>query len=297
MDEKLLVFFNQSLAHPALDLLMIGLTFGGLGLLPGIGVAMLVGRRRRVGLALLVALGVSLALTFVFQFLAQRPRPDANVVRLLWPAPNYPSFPSGHAALAFATAVVLGLSYRRKWVWLAAILGAGLISISRIYLGFHYPSDILGGAVLGASTGAACYGLLASPETGPSRWRWLVWPQAALVFLVTQMAYLDLLPGPLLRVPYMDKVLHFLLFGAVTFWLNFWLMGRAPSPKFIPLAVLLPLSLAALEEGAQTFSPLRTPDMTDFMADVTGMLFFWWISEGIFAPARPASCCGVASSR
>ncbi len=263
---------------------MIGLTFGGLGLLPGMGVAMLVGRRRRVGLALLVALGVSLALTLLFQFLAQRPRPQD--VRLFWPAPNYPSFPSGHAAMAFATAVVLGLSYQRKWVWAAATLGASLISVSRLYLGFHYPSDILGGAVLGASTGAVCYGLLVSPESGFSRWRWLVWPQAALVFLVTQMAYLDLRPGLLLRVPYMDKVLHFLLFGAVTFWLNFWLRGRASSPKFMPLAVLLPLSLAALEEGAQTFSPIRTPDVADLAADVTGMLFFWWMSVRIFASSR-----------
>ena len=116
MDSTLLIFFNQTLTHPLLDIMMVSLTIGGLGLLPALGLVLLLGPARRVGLAILVAMAVSLVLTLLFQFLALRPRPDE--VRLLLPTPNFPSYPSGHAAAAFSTALVVGLSYRR-WLWVA----------------------------------------------------------------------------------------------------------------------------------------------------------------------------------
>ena len=61
------------------------------------------------------------------------------------------SFPSNHALNNFAAAVfLLKLFPRYKWIFLVT---ATLISISRIYLGVHYPSDVLGGAVIGAIFG------------------------------------------------------------------------------------------------------------------------------------------------
>lgn len=57
------------------------------------------------------------------------------------------SFPSGHAALFFALATVIWLNDRRLGVF--AFFWAAITSSTRICLGFHYPSDILGGAVLG----------------------------------------------------------------------------------------------------------------------------------------------------
>ncbi len=60
------------------------------------------------------------------------------------------SFPSSHAANFFAGAVLLSWFYRK---WLAICFGlAVLVSLSRPYVGVHYPSDILGGAVLGSGT-------------------------------------------------------------------------------------------------------------------------------------------------
>ena len=61
------------------------------------------------------------------------------------------SFPSNHALNNFAAAVfLLRLFPQYKWIFL---ITATLISISRIYLGVHYPSDVLGGAILGTGFG------------------------------------------------------------------------------------------------------------------------------------------------
>jgi len=57
------------------------------------------------------------------------------------------SFPSGHAALAFATVVALNTVYKGKLPFL--YLFAVLIAVSRIYVGAHFPSDVLGGALVG----------------------------------------------------------------------------------------------------------------------------------------------------
>lgn len=84
--------------------------------------------------------------------------------------PHGNSFPSGHAANNFALATVLALFYRR-WGWLA-FLPASLVSYSRIYVGSHWPLDVLVSCLLG--TGIALL-VVAAIELGWRRWgrRWL----------------------------------------------------------------------------------------------------------------------------
>lgn len=65
------------------------------------------------------------------------------------------SFPSGHATIAFAMAVVLSRK-EPKWKWMLFTL-AVLISLSRIYLGVHYPLDVVFGAFLGWGIGRIVY--------------------------------------------------------------------------------------------------------------------------------------------
>ncbi len=88
-----------------------------------------------------------LGVTEFIRFFYQRPRPFVTyqVHRLL--SENEWSFPSGHSAFFFAMATAIYL-YNKKW-GIGFFLAAVLMNISRIIAGVHYPSDILGGAVVG----------------------------------------------------------------------------------------------------------------------------------------------------
>lgn len=66
-------------------------------------------------------------------------------------------FVSSHAANVFAVASFLMLLFRRYWVSVALVSWAGLVSYSRIYLGVHFPGDVVCGAVFGMGTGVLVF--------------------------------------------------------------------------------------------------------------------------------------------
>lgn len=91
----------------------------------------------------LAALTGSGAVVYILKRLIARPRPERPGSR--------DSFPSGHSAVAWACASVFGHRYPKyRWAYRAA---ASLVSVSRVYLGKHYPSDVLFGAAVGYGVG------------------------------------------------------------------------------------------------------------------------------------------------
>ncbi len=70
------------------------------------------------------------------------------------------SFISGHATNAFGFAVLLSLVFRHRWVTLVALIWATAISYSRIYLGMHFVSDVVGGILFGTLISAGLYAIL-----------------------------------------------------------------------------------------------------------------------------------------
>jgi len=92
-----------------------------------------------------------LGVTELIRFFYHRPRPFiAHQVQQLF-SENGWSFPSGHSAFFFAMAMAIYL-YNKKW-GIGFFLAAVLMNISRIIAGVHFPSDIIGGAIVGIAVG------------------------------------------------------------------------------------------------------------------------------------------------
>jgi undecaprenyl-diphosphatase len=112
---------------------------------------------RRPAIFVYVLLGTLLAdlLSLVIRYTIGRDRPPidypdpAPLVRL----PDNPSFPSGHAATSFAAAALL--SWLTPLPKVPLFVLAGLIAFSRVYVGVHYPLDVIGGALLGLAVATA----------------------------------------------------------------------------------------------------------------------------------------------
>jgi membrane-associated phospholipid phosphatase len=287
MDTSILTMINQGWTPQWLDWFMVALTTVGLACLGLLTLLTWWRGARQVTLALFLAQLAALAGVLIFYWLAARTRPDA--VRLVLAAPPLPSFPSGHAALAAATAIVWWLHYGWNRRTAAVLLLALGVSYSRIYLGHHFPSNVAAGMVWGMGAGAAGHGLTHNGGDRRAMMSWLLWPQISLALMATLMAYLGLLPYYFLTYAYVDKVLHALLVGALAFWLNLWLpdwqlqMGRLR----LPVAIILPFVLASLEEAMQSWSPLRTFDLGDLASDLVGLLIFYALSRWLIARMTP----------
>ena len=99
---------------------------------------------------------IGLALNQVILLFIQRIRPyDAGVTSLLIAPSSDPSFPSDHATAAFAIAAAFIVHrFRAAKIFLTAAI---FISLSRVYIGTHYVSDVIGGALTGAlAAGLVC---------------------------------------------------------------------------------------------------------------------------------------------
>ena len=98
------------------------------------------------GISTLIALGIAQSIAL----LDPRPRPYlTHVAHLLIARTNDASFPSDHATFSFAIATMFWLHNRKVGSILIGL--AALVGFSRVYVGTHYPSDVIGGAALGTA--------------------------------------------------------------------------------------------------------------------------------------------------
>jgi membrane-associated phospholipid phosphatase len=120
---------------------------------PVVGVMLLAGNRETKLLAIELAalFVVGIVAGEILKFIAYRQRPYetvANIVRRL-PADSDSSYPSGHALIVSIGAALCLIRFRSKLLASLLALEAAVVCYSRIYLGMHYPLDVIGGVFLG----------------------------------------------------------------------------------------------------------------------------------------------------
>ena len=164
-DEPILRF-ARAMAHEGFD--QVFLLFSRLGYLHGVVpfdialvLALALLRRRREALFAAVALGGSALLNLAAKQAFARERPA------LWesiaPETSF-SFPSGHAMGSMTVAsVLILLAWHTRWRWwivAAMAVFVAMVGLSRVYLGVHYPSDILAGWAAACVWAVACYAVV-----------------------------------------------------------------------------------------------------------------------------------------
>lgn len=155
LDGEVLLWIQENMRTDLMTTIMRGITRlgdnGCLWIVLAV-VLLVIGKTRRVG----AASALSLLLTFIvvnlgIKNIVERVRPYEvieGLTRLVPPEESF-SFPSGHSAHAFAVGVVIFLMLPRK-VGIPVLVLAFLIAISRMYVGVHYPTDVLAGIVIGS---------------------------------------------------------------------------------------------------------------------------------------------------
>jgi len=133
-------------------------TFGLWVAFLGIGALLLYKRKRDIVLMVLLVLAFELLYVAVVKNLVDRPRPFEVLTGISYAyTPTGSSFPSDHTAGAFAIFTALGLRFRKGLVPL--LLLAALIGFSRVYIGVHFPLDVVAGACIGIVIGLGIGGL------------------------------------------------------------------------------------------------------------------------------------------
>ncbi|MGN0156613.1 MAG: phosphatase PAP2 family protein [Lachnospiraceae bacterium] len=160
LDGNILLWIQEYLRVEPLTIILSFIThLGDMGIIWIVISLLLLLRKgtRRAGMMSLISLALCFCVTNLFLknlFNRIRPYEVVNGLELLIEKQKDFSFPSGHSASSFASAVVLYKTLPKRYG--VIILGmAFIISLSRLYVGVHYPSDVIAGIMIGTITAIA----------------------------------------------------------------------------------------------------------------------------------------------
>ncbi|MBN1526725.1 MAG: phosphatase PAP2 family protein [Candidatus Omnitrophica bacterium] len=156
-DVRLFYLLNSGFINPFFDLIMPFVSALATGeFLALVGMVLFVSRKKEyktAGLLLLAGLTLSYNIVFILKYLIARPRPYMFLAGVhLLAESDGPSLPSAHTVMAFMAATVIAPAVKRYVAVIVFILAA-IAGFSRIYLGVHFPLDVLAGAVIGCTLG------------------------------------------------------------------------------------------------------------------------------------------------
>ena len=160
VDKKIFTFFNSSIANPVFDIFFPIITNQDIWIIPillGIIILSIKGGTKGRIASIVLIIGVILADYSSAQIIKpyfQRLRPSHDIldqIRLLVPKGGRYGFVSSHAANMYVSATILGYFYSKQKRLFFTI--ASLVAYSRVYVGVHYPADIVFGGFLGYGLG------------------------------------------------------------------------------------------------------------------------------------------------
>ena len=161
LDVNILLFIQEHLRFDFLTPILKFLTMLGDHGMLWIGIALLlilIKRTRPIGATAGASLAINALLVNVFlKNIVARTRPYEvihGLTSLVGEQSDF-SFPSGHTSSAFSVAVVMFMLMPKKY-GVPALIVATLIAYSRLYVGVHYPSDIIGGLIIGILVAVIC---------------------------------------------------------------------------------------------------------------------------------------------
>ncbi|MBO6111526.1 MAG: phosphatase PAP2 family protein [Lachnospiraceae bacterium] len=158
MEAQILLFIQENIRNEVLDPIMLAITsLGNAGIVWIIIslILLIIKKTRKIGICCAVALILQLTLiNGILKNIVGRIRPYEVIdgLNCLVGVQKDPSFPSGHTTSSFAVAWIIFKKLPKKF-GIPALILAALIALSRLYVGVHYPTDVLAGVFIGILLG------------------------------------------------------------------------------------------------------------------------------------------------